>query len=257
MTFLPTPQQNALRHAIETQAGSLELSAKAGSGKTTTLVWATQFMTGSVALLAFNKKIATELQSRITDSRITAGTFHSFGYKCWRSVAPKCRLDEKKMDQIVPDQYHYDPALRRAMLKLISLAKQHLLTPESPHADWQHLIEHYALETEQELVPDIAFARQYLATSIAQCAMRVDFDDMIYAPVSQHVGCGRYDWVLIDEAQDTNAARRGLALQMLRPGGRLIAVGDEHQSIYGFTGADSDAMALIEAALALVLGIKR
>jgi superfamily I DNA/RNA helicase len=47
---------------------------------------------------------------------------------------------------------------------------------------------------------------------------------------------------MIDEAQDTNPARRALALRMLAPGGRLIAVGDPAQAIYGFTGADSDSM---------------
>jgi superfamily I DNA/RNA helicase len=56
--------------------------------------------------------------------------------------------------------------------------------------------------------------------------------------------------VLIDEAQDTNAARRGLALKLLKRGtGRLIAVGDDRQAIYGFTGADADAMNQLREAL--------
>jgi superfamily I DNA/RNA helicase len=52
---------------------------------------------------------------------------------------------------------------------------------------------------------------------------------------------------VIDEAQDTNAARRLLALKILKPNGRLVAVGDPHQAIYGFTGADADALNLIGA----------
>src|SRR5206468_3822369 len=51
----------------------------------------------------------------------------------------------------------------------------------------------------------------------------------------------------IDEAQDTNPARRALAKLALKPGGRLIAVGDPMQAIYGFTGASHDAMDLIAA----------
>jgi superfamily I DNA/RNA helicase len=53
----------------------------------------------------------------------------------------------------------------------------------------------------------------------------------------------------VDEAQDTNASRRALALRMLKRGGRLVAVGDRHQAIYGFTGADADALDLIAKAV--------
>jgi superfamily I DNA/RNA helicase len=58
----------------------------------------------------------------------------------------------------------------------------------------------------------------------------------------------KYDWVLLDEAQDTNATRRELALRMLKPTARLVAVGDRRQGIYGFQGADSNAMDLIKTA---------
>jgi len=50
---------------------------------------------------------------------------------------------------------------------------------------------------------------------------------------------------LIDEAQDTNATRREMAKRMLKPGGRLVAVGDPHQAIFGFTGADNRSLDLI------------
>jgi superfamily I DNA/RNA helicase len=62
----------------------------------------------------------------------------------------------------------------------------------------------------------------------------------------------QHDWVLVDEAQDTNATRRALALRMLKRGGRLVAVGDPRQAIYGFTGADSDALDLIAQAVSAV-----
>lgn len=246
--FNPTPQQDAIRRFILEQQGSADLQAVAGSGKTTTVTWATQFMRGTVALLAFNKKIALELQDRVSDpKRITAGTFHSFGLRCWKRMAPKCQIDEKKVSKLVgtlPNS-EYDPQLRANMIKLISLAKQHMLTPDSDTLMWGELIEHYGLETQAEQVPDINLARDFLAQSNAQCSSFIDFDDMIYAPVIHGAVCGTYDWVIIDEAQDTNAARRALALKLMRKGGRLIAVGDPYQAIYGFTGADHNAMRLI------------
>src|SRR5690606_18120963 len=54
-----------------------------------------------------------------------------------------------------------------------------------------------------------------------------------------------FDNVLVDEAQDLNVAQRILIRRMLKEGGRLIAVGDPRQAIYGFRGADSDSFRLI------------
>ncbi len=73
----------------------------------------------------------------------------------------------------------------------------------------------------------------------------MDFDDQLYLPLIGNARMWQNDVVLVDEAQDTNVARRLLARKMLRPGGRLVAVGDPHQAIYGFTGADNDALDLI------------
>ena len=73
----------------------------------------------------------------------------------------------------------------------------------------------------------------------------IDFDDMVYLPVLHRVRFWRYRWIFLDEAQDTNPARRALVRAMLAPGGRLVAVGDPRQAIYGFTGADADSLDLI------------
>ena len=70
----------------------------------------------------------------------------------------------------------------------------------------------------------------------------IDFDDMVYLPLQRNLRLFQNDWVLVDEAQDTNPTRRALARKMLKPGGRLVAVGDPHQAIFGFTGADNDAL---------------
>ncbi len=71
---------------------------------------------------------------------------------------------------------------------------------------------------------------------------------MILAPLYFKARFWQYDFVMIDEAQDTNPARRALALRLLKPGGRMVAVGDPAQAIYGFTGADADALELIRKA---------
>lgn len=73
----------------------------------------------------------------------------------------------------------------------------------------------------------------------------IDFDDMVYLPVFHKVRFWGYKWIFVDEAQDTNPARRALVRALLAPGGRVVAVGDRHQAIYGFTGADADSLDLI------------
>ena len=65
---------------------------------------------------------------------------------------------------------------------------------------------------------------------------------MIYMPIKENLGFEQFDWVFIDEAQDTNNVRRELACRLLKKDGRLVAVGDTYQAIYGFTGADSDSI---------------
>jgi hypothetical protein len=93
-----------------------------------------------------------------------------------------------------------------------------------------------------------------------------DFDDMLLAPLALDdaplraaVGAGPpgeaafawhpRQWVLVDEAQDLNPARRLVLRKLLRPGGRLLAVGDPAQALYGFTGAHAGGLASLAGEL--------
>jgi len=116
-----------------------------------------------------------------------------------------------------------------------------------------HIIKHYDIEVFDEGSADntdliIKLARKVLQRSNETCSDVVDFDDMIYAPLFFKVKFFQYDWVLVDEAQDTNEIRRLLALAIKKPNGRLVAVGDRHQAIFGFTGADANSLELIATA---------
>lgn len=270
----PSPQQAAVIRWITEGRGSLNLVARAGCGKSTTLMMAVQEivargLSGSgVAVMAFNKAIAEEFKGRLTDAGITdwkqarAGTVHSFGYAAWRRIAPAAKIDEKKVRKII-DAFAATNALdgfygRNAgsIAKLVSLGKQTAFGFGPAITDrtaWFQLIDYHGVndladnDTPDQLV-DAAIA--VYQRSVSQDREVIDFDDMILAPLVHGVRMWQHDWVLIDEAQDTNAARRALALKMLKPRtGRLIACGDDRQAIYGFTGADSDAMELIRQEL--------
>jgi DNA helicase-2/ATP-dependent DNA helicase PcrA len=92
----------------------------------------------------------------------------------------------------------------------------------------------------------LTYAKDLLKASVEADHIGFDFDDMIYAPLVHDMRMRGNDWVLVDEAQDTNPARRAFAKKILAPGGRLLAVGDPHQAIYGFTGADNDSLEIIK-----------
>jgi UvrD-like helicase family protein len=70
----------------------------------------------------------------------------------------------------------------------------------------------------------------------------IDYDDMIYLPVRLGLQIPQFDVLLVDEAQDFNAAQIELVLRSVRPGGRVIAMGDRRQSIYGWRRADTEAI---------------
>lgn len=258
-TFKPSPQQQMYFNWITQGKGSCILSAVAGSGKTTTLIEGLKLMKGDIFFGAYNKKIADEIQSKSAGlgldfgSRLNVSTMHSAGFSIWRrSGGRNVKVDDRKCSNIfmeIADKQDND--LMSAVLQLVSLAKQSAFgavnTPTE--GDWLDLIDHFNIDTLDQEDKTIDLARKVLSESIRQDPQVIDFDDMIYAPLVHKVKAKEYDWVLIDEAQDTNAARRALALLMLKRGGRLVAVGDPHQAIYGFTGADAEALDLIAEAV--------
>lgn len=264
--WLSPQQQQIILWAVR-EEGSAVLEAKAGSGKTTTLVELCRYLTGSVVFTAFNKKIADEIGYKLQTagiSHVKSGTFHSLGFGAWRKAAPGVKVEAKKSEMIMEDLGVALP-LRSFISNLVSLGKQHGIGIfERDHVSeiedvskWRHLVDHYDLEERliNDFVDDptplvnraIDFAILVLLESIERNEELIDFDDMMYAPLFHDVAFPQFDWVLIDEAQDTNPLRREMAKAMLKDSGRLVAVGDPRQAIYGFTGADHDALDLIKS----------
>lgn len=254
--FRDTSQQTDFYTWTRTGSGSAELVAVAGAGKTTTLVKASvEHAEGTVAIVCYNKAIATELEQRIYQHgpaaarRVSTGTFHSFGFRAWRKTAdPGLKVVGKKTLTILSmPEYRCPPTMETFVSQLVSLAKQHLVPLDSPKDPFYDIVEHYGLleklQGDATLAEDgVILAQRVLVKSLDMCHTVIDFDDMIYAPVMKKIGMWQYDWVMVDEAQDTNPARRAMARMMLKRNGRFVAVGDPYQAIYGFTGADNDSL---------------
>jgi DNA helicase-2/ATP-dependent DNA helicase PcrA len=256
--FVPSTQQAVFFDWINTGSGSALVRAVAGAGKTTTLIKGLELMTGSIFFGAYNKKIAQEIEARAPQKAgLVIKTMHAAGLAAWKNFARNSdmKIDDAKCRNIFRDAASRHPqyqGFEGPVLALVSYAKQAafgVVTPLGDNNAWLNLIDHFNVDTADEDVMVIKLAKKVMEKSFELDTQVVDFDEMIYAPLIHKVRLPTYDWVLIDEAQDTNASRRALALGMLGRGGRLVAVGDEHQAIYGFTGADADALDLIKNAV--------
>lgn len=268
----PSSYQQAIYQWVESGTGSAVVIAVAGSGKTTTIVEAVNLIprSQSARLFAFNKGIADTLKGR-TPSHVDVSTYHSAGYRALlKEFGAKVDTDRNKMRDLSREQLSYTDsrAYGEELLRLVSLAKAQMLT-EATWDTWGELIEHHDLDFDWIIPPgikeDAAFqqhlaqernrvielARELLAAStraaLAPFEWRIDFDDQLYLPILWNLQLPRYDWVLVDEAQDTNMVQRAFIQASLKPGGRVLAVGDPRQAIYGWRGASHDAIELLKS----------
>lgn len=235
------------------------LEAVAGSGKTTTLLTAIERMSGNIAVLAYNKKIAEEIKGKLKARDVThadAGTVHSFGLKTYRKSFKHVKVDGNKLRNLVERMVSPISPLTpysSMIAKLVSLAKQRALGVSGQIRDvdaWCEIAHHFdVFDTgrDGQRPPEDLIVRAAITLLEAsnKCVDVIDFDDMVYLPLMLRLPFYRYGVVVVDEAQDTNPARRLMVKQLVKKDGRVIAVGDRHQAIYGFTGADNNSLDLI------------
>jgi DNA helicase II / ATP-dependent DNA helicase PcrA len=270
-----SPQQADFIAWAANGRGSCVLEAVAGAGKTTVILAAVERMRGGSIILAYNTKIANEiaekLQKRGVDWRkAEAKTVHSIGFRNYRKAFKDVVVNEFKSDDIISkmiangDLTSSADVFRWAIVKIVSYAKQRALGVEGmPAIDdaeaYYDIIDHFDVslvrgekeESEDEMI--LAFTTALVVDSsiaVMKASIEktgvIDFDDMVYMPLVHNVRMWQYDNVFIDEAQDTNPARRCMVRALVKPyGGRVIAVGDSRQAIYGFTGADSNSLDLM------------
>lgn len=260
MTFTPSPEQLAIRDALTQSASNLMVIAVAGSGKTTTicdvlLPAVPDAISKTVLFMAFSKAIVTALEPRVP-SWCEVRTGHALGLAAWkRHTGASFRgkaIDGEKTFNILKDvlksRSDFD-LYATPTRKLVGFAKNAGLGTallENTHSAWQGLITYnnIILDDDADETRLIDIARAVLERSNAVGHEVIDFDDMLYLPLLHNVSFDKKNVIFIDEAQDTNSVQRALLRKMLAPAphGRLIAVGDPSQAIYGFRGADAQAM---------------
>jgi superfamily I DNA/RNA helicase len=275
--FIPTAEQHAIFDHLSNTNDSLIIDAKAGVGKTATLVAAMTagLLSGTTLVMAFNKSIADDIGRRLSSAplavraQVASKTVHSHGLQAFKKAGRQAQTQGGKLHFLMKDQMSScksdDPVQRNArhVVRLVSMAKAAGFGLQACDGKerfagirdiqaWTDLIEHFNLDNELEAGMRteslIEEAIELLETSNRKLGM-IDFDDMIYLPLFLDLPIPTYANVLIDEAQDINATRRELAFRSVAGGdtrsgkpGRIVAVGDPNQAIYGFTGASTRSL---------------
>lgn len=246
--FQPSPEQQSIYDCMLDPTGpNILIQACAGSGKTTTLIEGLRlpccaaldprtFSIQTTVFLAFNKAIAEEL-SRRCPSGVQCSTFHSLGFRALLASLPRNRKPElrgNKVSKLCFNRLGEHPDVQ-PLIKLVSLLKSCWPRPSSV----SELCSLHDLDFEKRSNADLAFS---ILDRSNEDLSTIDFDDMLYLPVLRNLEFQKADWLFVDEAQDTNDIQLEILDRMRGPRTRFVAVGDRHQAIYGFRGANADSM---------------
>lgn len=254
-----TDEQSLCISAVTSSSSNLLVTAYAGCGKTSTLVEMVRAASGSVLALAFNKKIAQEMEQRLPPSA-TSKTLNSLGHGIWsRAISPRLTMDFSKNYKIVKSiQDGLSSDLRKTfefseVLSGLRSAKQLGYVPPGPHHERSLITrEEFFKDLEDEV--DIATARYIDDAVITSINLgyrgAIDFDDQIYLPCLFGGTFPKFPLVCVDEAQDLSPLNH-VMIKKLVGNNRLIAVGDPNQSIYGFRSAVSNGMSLLHSQYAM------
>ena len=254
------------REAVVYCDGPQLVIAGAGSGKTRVLTYKIAWLLEhglapwNILALTFTNKAAREMKERIgrlvgqeRAIHLQMGTFHSVFARILRAEADSIgfnsnftiydqsdsrSLVKSIIKELQLDEKVYKPA---SVADRISMAKNHLLLPQ------QYQLSSWAADDAQKKRPQVSYIYNRYVERCRQ-ANAMDFDDLLvqtYLLFRNHEDIRkkyveRFQYVLVDEYQDTNFAQQEIVLQLTREHGKVCVVGDDAQSIYSFRGANID-----------------
>lgn len=254
------------RAAVEYCDGPQLVIAGAGSGKTRLLTYKIAYLLErgmapwNILALTFTNKAAREMKERIgrlvgqeRAMYLQMGTFHSVFARILRAEAEQIgfssnftiydQADARSLVKSIIKEMQLDDKTYKpnSVADRISMAKNHLLLPQ------QYATSSWAADDAQYKRP---FVSQIYQRYVERChqANAMDFDDLLvktFVLLRDHEDVRqkyieRFQYVLVDEYQDTNYAQQEIVLLLAHEHGRVCVVGDDAQSIYSFRGANID-----------------
>ena len=258
--YEPSQYQKAIFDYIQHEKGNLVVEAAAGSGKTYTLVKALSLIPQDkrVLMTAFNKDIVKELTKKVKEfPNVEVRTLHGLGMiLTTRGLGiGGMKPEAYKYTQLIYN--HWQDLSKTNINKLSRNARKSFVENTKKLVDFGRF---YLATTRSEMIElmtkyDIPCVADEVDVALKVMAIggknldSIDYTDMIWMPhiYDLHLEECEYDFIMVDECQDLNVAERNLVLRCLKKGGRLIAVGDSNQCIYGFSGSDPDSFRAIQS----------
>lgn len=268
--------KQAIAKTNEPAPPHLIVEARAGTGKTTTMIEGLKLLKGetpkitpspqqqaiweqimlskdakTICFVAFNVSIADELKRRVP-AGVDAMTMNSLGnkavYKAFGRQEPVNWANREHLARLLDVDSRVlsksRPGLVAAVDELVTLCKQNLIDPtrdaeEVTDDPLGQLISHYGIEIDGKDRVEVYQLVPDVLNACLEPKGTITFADQIWLPIVLNLPLFRYDLLMVDEAQDLNRCQQALAK---KAGKRLILVGDPKQAIYGFAGADAESM---------------
>ena len=240
----PSIQQMNIKNAVISKIGNLCLRARAGTGKTTTLMWLLQFIVGTCIYVCFNKRNAEEAKCKVPPN-VNATTLHSLGFKILFTALGKIKCVKRGSDKtyfILENHFPNVPkSAYSAIHKAVAMCKNSLTIERDTI---ENTVMEYDLSYEENGFTSFDFitAIEGVIEYGKKLTSLIDFEDMLFLPVILNLSFPHYENVLGDEAQDFTNLQMEFIWRLAEPDGRIIIVGDDRQSIYGFAGAKKSAL---------------
>lgn len=258
----PSERQKDILDVWDNSESHILINARAGTGKTSTLLMLLEKAKHRTLFLAFNKSIQKEIEEKMKEKNLVQGkamTMHSLGLSAIRASGKKFKIENNKVWQIL-SKVQTDLRLFRIMeSKEVFKISYNLIAMDE--FSRMNLVDD--IETIKENLRVVEIDRK-LGLSItiediwerflerrsemySEKLLKIDFLDMIYLPVIWNLKIPVHPYYLfIDEAQDLNLLQHKLIDNFINQGTirRWVSVGDPNQSIYGFAGAYSNSFEL-------------
>jgi DNA helicase II / ATP-dependent DNA helicase PcrA len=256
--FLASEYQNMIFDNVEHGSGNMTISAAAGAAKSTTIINCIKIIDQKkkVLFIAFNKDIVESIRKKVGDKKnAKISTFHSLGYSI---LAENMGRVTKSMDFV--NEFKYRNYIKKNIDKLTKFGEIGTLGKNK----YNYI---------NNIIDLVEYSRYYLAFStkeierisrkygLALCrdevdvckevlkwgkenTNQIDYTDMIWLPNVLNFNTKKYlfNWILIDEAQDTSIAEQQLIKKCFKRGARFIAVMDQFQQINIWAGSSDEAI---------------
>lgn len=253
----PSKYQLDIYEKVRNTKSNICISATAGSGKSTTIIKASELLprTEKASFVAFNSEIVKSLRLKLPYN-VDCLTVHSIGMRSISStvgtklVVSKYKTlgfceklkEDKKLDNKEWTAFKFN------IFEIINMLRLNMTVPTPENI--QQLCDYYDIGLiENEIEDSIKIFRdlEIYNKRLSKEHNAIDFIDMIYLPaMHDYFHLPKYKHLFVDEGQDLSKLQHKFIRKLIDTDGRIVFVGDKHQAIYGFAGADIDSFETFE-----------